>query len=91
MVEAERYVLRFAEIGHDDIALVGGKNASLGEMHNELSSRGIRVPNGFAIKPGPTGACSPTPALSQLSARLCGSWISRIPTPWMRPRANAES
>jgi pyruvate,water dikinase len=49
MVEAERYVLRFAEIGHDDIALVGGKNASLGEMHNELSSRGIRVPNGFAI------------------------------------------
>lgn len=35
-------------LGIDDIALVGGKNASLGEMYNQLTSKGVRVPNGFA-------------------------------------------
>jgi pyruvate,water dikinase len=42
-------VRTFGEIGIDDVALVGGKNASLGEMYNNLSSEGVRVPNGFAI------------------------------------------
>lgn len=32
-----------------DIDSVGGKNASLGEMYSNLSSRGIQVPNGFAV------------------------------------------
>ena len=32
-----------------DVALVGGKNASLGEMYSKLSAAGIRVPNGFSI------------------------------------------
>jgi pyruvate,water dikinase len=41
-------VLGFNEIGNADVAKVGGKNASLGEMYNKLSSKGIRVPNGFA-------------------------------------------
>lgn len=39
----------FEEIGIDDIALVGGKNASLGEMYRELASKGVKVPNGFAV------------------------------------------
>lgn len=39
----------FDEIGIEDIPLVGGKNASLGEMYRELAPRGVRVPNGFAI------------------------------------------
>lgn len=39
----------FEEIGIEDIPLVGGKNASLGEMYRELAPKGIRVPNGFAI------------------------------------------
>jgi len=39
----------FAEIGIDDVPLVGGKNASLGEMYRELTGQGVRVPNGFAI------------------------------------------
>jgi pyruvate, water dikinase len=39
----------FSEIGLDDVSLVGGKNASLGEMYRELSSVGLLVPNGFAI------------------------------------------
>ncbi|MBS1584335.1 MAG: phosphoenolpyruvate synthase [Bacteroidetes bacterium] len=41
-------VLKFSEIGNGDVAKVGGKNASLGEMYNKLSSNGIRVPDGFA-------------------------------------------
>ena len=38
----------FDEISIDDVELVGGKNASLGEMYQELSGAGVRVPNGFA-------------------------------------------
>lgn len=43
------FTLWFNEIGIDDIPIVGGKNASLGEMYGELQSEGIAVPNGFAI------------------------------------------
>ncbi|WP_240615644.1 phosphoenolpyruvate synthase [Alteromonas facilis] len=39
----------FSEIHLTDLALVGGKNASLGEMFSELSSKGIKVPDGFAV------------------------------------------
>lgn len=38
----------FQEISIDDVGLVGGKNASLGEMYQSLSTAGVRVPNGFA-------------------------------------------
>jgi len=38
----------FSEITIADVPLVGGKNASLGEMVRELASKGVRVPNGFA-------------------------------------------
>jgi pyruvate,water dikinase len=44
-----KYIRLFREIGISDIGLVGGKNASLGEMIRELVPRGIRVPDGFAI------------------------------------------
>jgi len=44
-----KFILWFHEIGIDDIPLVGGKNASLGEMYRKLKNRGIKVPNGFAI------------------------------------------
>ncbi|HLI73689.1 MAG TPA: phosphoenolpyruvate synthase [Acidimicrobiales bacterium] len=44
-----RFVRFFDAIGIDDVPLVGGKNASLGEMYGRLSAKGIRVPNGFAI------------------------------------------
>lgn len=42
-------ILWFDEIGIGDVPLVGGKNASLGEMYRELVPRGIAVPNGFAV------------------------------------------
>jgi pyruvate, water dikinase len=42
------YVRFFEEFGIADVPLVGGKNASLGEMYRELSTEGVRIPNGFA-------------------------------------------
>ena len=42
-------ILWFKEIGIADTGLVGGKNASLGEMYRTLSSKNILIPNGFAI------------------------------------------
>lgn len=44
-----QYVRWFEELGIDDVAIAGGKNASLGEMYRELTPKGIKVPNGFAI------------------------------------------
>ncbi|MDH5393041.1 MAG: phosphoenolpyruvate synthase [Gammaproteobacteria bacterium] len=43
-----KYIKTFAEIGINDVALVGGKNASLGEMYSVLSEQGVNVPFGFA-------------------------------------------
>ncbi|MBN9606975.1 MAG: phosphoenolpyruvate synthase [Actinomycetales bacterium] len=41
-------VLALRDVGIADVPLVGGKNASLGEMLRELSEAGVRVPDGFA-------------------------------------------
>lgn len=41
-------ILWFEQVGIDDIPLVGGKNASLGEMIQQLTPQGINVPSGFA-------------------------------------------
>ena len=43
------YIRQFKELRMSDIPLVGGKTASLGEMYNALSPKGIDVPDGFAI------------------------------------------
>ncbi|MFH0954573.1 MAG: phosphoenolpyruvate synthase [Candidatus Micrarchaeota archaeon] len=42
-------VLRLDRVAKDDVALVGGKNAALGELLQNLVSKGIRVPNGFCV------------------------------------------
>ena len=42
------YVIPFEELRMTDVELVGGKNASLGEMISQLHSKGVRVPTGFA-------------------------------------------
>jgi pyruvate,water dikinase len=49
MSESYQYIRWFEELTIHDIPLVGGKNASLGEMYRELASEGVIVPNGFAI------------------------------------------
>ena len=43
-----RYIRWFEDIGADDVASVGGKNASLGEMVRNLGCYDIKVPTGFA-------------------------------------------
>jgi pyruvate,water dikinase len=44
-----KYIKWFRELNIEDISEVGGKNASLGEMYQNLTQEGVRVPNGFAI------------------------------------------
>jgi len=44
----DKFVLWFEEVGIEDVPLVGGKNASLGEMIQQLSAKGVNVPTGFA-------------------------------------------
>ena len=48
-MKSVNHILFFNQISIDDIAKVGGKNASLGEMYNQLNSKGIGIPNGFAL------------------------------------------
>ncbi|RJQ21911.1 phosphoenolpyruvate synthase [Candidatus Woesearchaeota archaeon] len=49
MDRSRELILWFDQVGIDDVGLVGGKNASLGEMYQNLSKKGVKVPNGFAI------------------------------------------
>src|SRR3989339_857584 len=42
-------VIPFKDLHIEDVPIVGGKNASLGEMYRELNKKGVTVPNGFAI------------------------------------------
>ena len=48
-MKSDKLVLWFNEIELDDIPQVGGKNASLGEMIRELTTKGVNIPDGFAI------------------------------------------
>ena len=43
------YIRWFSQVRNADTALVGGKNASLGEMYSQLAAQAVRVPNGFAV------------------------------------------
>jgi len=45
----KRFILWFDELGIEDVPLVGGKNASLGEMYRNLTKKGVKIPNGFAV------------------------------------------
>lgn len=45
----KKYIIDFENLSMKDLARVGGKNASLGEMINNLSKLGIAVPPGFAV------------------------------------------
>ena len=49
MKQNAKYIRWLEEIIINDIPLVGGKNASLGEMYRELIRQGIKIPNGFAV------------------------------------------
>ncbi len=47
--KSKKYILWFKDISLKDVSLVGGKNASLGEMFSQLTKKGINIPDGFAL------------------------------------------
>lgn len=47
--DMQDFIIPFSRIHLEDLSEVGGKNASLGEMINQLQPMGIRVPDGFAV------------------------------------------
>jgi len=49
---SQSFILKFSEIRIGDLPLVGGKNASLGELFNALKSKGVGVLDGFALTTG---------------------------------------
>ncbi len=48
-MKTKEFVRWFKDVSIDDVSLVGGKNASLGEMVRELTPKGVQIPNGFTI------------------------------------------
>jgi pyruvate,water dikinase len=67
----EQYVIELAELGMNDVEIVGGKNASLGEMIGNLSGLGVTVPGGFATTAAAYRAFLSTDKLDQrISAAL---------------------
>ena len=51
-----RFIRSFETLSLDDVPLVGGKNASLGEMVQTLGGQGVRVPGGFATRAEESGS-----------------------------------
>jgi len=52
MKQDAKYIRWFEDVRNEDVPLVGGKNASLGEMYSELSTEGVKIPDGFAVTAG---------------------------------------
>ncbi|MFP4094947.1 MAG: phosphoenolpyruvate synthase [Cyclobacteriaceae bacterium] len=70
----KKYVIPFSELSMKDVAQVGGKNASLGEMIKNLSSYNINVPDGFATT---ADAFNEFMSFNQLTTRI-GKKISEL-------------
>ncbi len=70
-----QWIRWFKELTIDDVPLVGGKNASLGEMIRELTPKGIAIPNGFAITAAKTLI---TYLVGGGSVVACGHHIHRV-------------
>ncbi|MBW2965369.1 phosphoenolpyruvate synthase, partial [Candidatus Woesearchaeota archaeon] len=49
MDKSKEFILWFDQLGIEDVPYTGGKNASLGEMYRNLTAKGVKVPNGFAV------------------------------------------
>ncbi|MCK5039940.1 MAG: phosphoenolpyruvate synthase [Candidatus Aenigmarchaeota archaeon] len=49
MNRKDELILWFDQLGIDDVPVVGGKNASLGEMYSNLTKEGVNIPNGYAV------------------------------------------
>ena len=61
----ESFIRWFEQIGLEDVPLVGGKTASLGEMYRTLTSHGVKVPNGFSVTASAYRHLIATPGVSE--------------------------
>ena len=68
------YIRWFEDVDSGDVATVGGKNASLGEMIRNLKSKGIRVPEGFAVTAQAYRAFLDAHGLTDKIARRLTGW-----------------
>ena len=66
------YIRWFADLGLDDIPLVGGKNASLGELYRALAPMGVRVPLALPLPLTPTGTSCARHTWTSRSPSCCG-------------------
>ena len=82
------YVSFFEEFGIDDVPLVGGKNASLGEMYRNLSGKGVRVPNGFATTADAYRLHARGGRRTRAPARP--PWTASTPMTWTTSRRRAK-
>ncbi len=76
---AGRWVVSLDSVGSDDVDIVGGKCASLGEMTRELSAAGVPVPDGFAVTAGAYWAVVELNDLGRLIERLAAAELSECP------------
>lgn len=77
--KSKEFILWFNELGIEDISLVGGKNASLGEMYRNLTKKGVRVPNGFAVTAyAYRYVLEKSGAMSELRSALRGLKVSNV-------------
>ena len=75
------YVMDFEQIGSHDLARVGGKNASLGELFRALKPKGVGVPDGFATTAHAYRRLLREPGLEErsgLNRLLIGSTAERV-------------
>lgn len=74
MTEETAFVAWLETLGRNDVAHVGGKNASLGEMVGALAAKGIAVPPGFATTAGAYWHYVEENRLKDTVAALIGAW-----------------
>jgi pyruvate, water dikinase len=77
--KGKKNIYWFSELGIQDVPLVGGKNASLGEMFANLTNKGVRVPDGYAISaPAYTYYITKTGIRDRIVALLKGLNVSDL-------------
>ncbi|MGB8907553.1 MAG: PEP/pyruvate-binding domain-containing protein [Candidatus Cybelea sp.] len=87
-----RFIRPFRTISNADVAVVGGKNASLGEMYRSLSKLGVRIPNGFAVTVDghrevvtQAGLWDATPGARRTQPPTISRTSPRVPRPHAKP------
>jgi pyruvate,water dikinase len=70
-----KWIRWFDDLDLGDVAVVGGKNASLGELRKALTPRGVNVPDGFATTAGAYNEFLRNPDFARRSRKICAVWM----------------